>query len=73
MTLGVANIAKRIDQGLKYLPWLLTTPSIKLTCIHSSGRTIHNGPRAPTSPSMALMTSTDECSFLLAVAETPTA
>ena len=37
------------------------------------GRTIHNSPRAPTSPSMALMTSTDECSFLRAVAESPTA
>jgi hypothetical protein len=73
LTLGVADIAKRIDQGLKYLPGLLTTPSIKLTCIHSSGRTIHNGPRALTSPSMALMTSTDECSFLRAVAESPTA
>ena len=73
LTLGVADIAKRIDQALKFLPWLLTTPSVKLTCIHSSGRTIHNGPRAPPSPSMGLMTSTDECSFLRAVAESPTA
>ena len=44
LTAGVADITRRIDQALKFLPGLLTTPSVKLTCIHSSGRTIHNGP-----------------------------
>ena len=70
---GVADIALRINQVLKLLPGLLKNPSFNLTCIHSSGRTIHNGPRAPPSPSMGLMTSTDECSFLRAVSESLTA
>ena len=41
---GVADIALRINQALKLLLGLLKNPTIKLTCIHSSGRTIHNGP-----------------------------
>ena len=73
LTAGVTDIALRIDQALKFLPGLLKNPSVKLTCIHSSGRTIHKGPRATLSPSMVLMTSTDECSFLRAVSESPMA
>ena len=73
MTAAVGDIALRITQALKLLPGLLKNPAVKLACIHKSGRTIHNGPRAPTSPSMGLMVSTEECSFVRAVSESPTA
>ena len=69
MRAAVGDIALRITQALKLLPGLLKNPAVKLACMHKSGRTIHNGPRAPTSPSMGLMVSTEECSFVRAVSE----
>ena len=68
-----ASDAARIDQGLKKLPALLRNPAVKLLCMHRSGRTVHNGPKAPVEPSMALMTSTEVCTFVRAVREAPTA
>ena len=52
---AVGDIAARIDQALKRLPGLFKNPAIKLLCMHKSGRMIHNGPKAPLSPSMSLM------------------
>ena len=52
---------------------LLKNPAVKLLCMHRSGRTVHNGPKAPLQPSMELMTSTEVCTFLCAVSEAPTA
>ena len=67
------EIAARIDQGLKKLPALLRNPAVKLLCMHRSSRTVHNGPKAPVEPSMALMTSTEVCTFVRAEREAPTA
>ena len=58
---------------MKQLPALLRNPAVKLLCLHRSGRTIHNGPKAPVTPTMSLMTSTEECTFVRAVSESPTA
>jgi hypothetical protein len=71
LTAAVGDIATRITQALKHLPGLLKNPTVKLACMHKSGRTIHNGPRLPTSPSMSLMVSTEECSFVRAMSESP--
>ena len=46
---------------------------VKLICIHRSGRTVHNGWKAPQKPSLELMTSTKVCTFLRAVGTAPTA
>ena len=73
LTAAVGDIATRITQALKHLPGLLKNPAVKLACMHKSGRTIHNGPRAPTSPSMSLMVNTEECTYVRAVSESPTA
>ena len=72
-TAAITEIAVRIDQGIRKLPKLLKTPAVKLLCMHRSGRTVHNGPRAPLKPSLELMTSTEVCTFLRAVGEAPTA
>ena len=73
VTTAIGEIAARIDQGLKKLPALLRNPAVKLLCMHRSGRTVHNGPKAPVEPSMGLMTSTEVCTFVRAVSEAPTA
>ena len=73
LTAAVGDIAARIDQALKQLPALLRNPAVKLLCMHRSGRTIHNGPKAPLTPTMSLMTSTEECTYVRAVSESPTA
>ena len=41
--------------------------------MHKSRRTIHNGPMAPSSPSMSLMVNREECTYVRAVNESPTA
>ena len=61
------------QQGLRKLPPLLKNLAVKLLCMHRSGRTMHNGPKAPLKPSMELMTSTEICRFLHAVNEATTA
>ena len=53
LTTAVGDIAAMIDQALKQLPALLRNPAVK----HRSGRTIHNSPKAPLTPTMSLMTS----------------
>ena len=58
LTAAVGDIPARIDQALKKLPALLRNLAIKLLCMHRSGRTIHNGPKAPVTPNMSLMTRT---------------
>ena len=35
---------------LKKLQVLFKNPAVKLLCMHRSGRTVHNGPKAPSSP-----------------------
>ena len=55
------------------MPGLFKNPAVKLVCMHKSGRTIHNGPKAPSSPSMSLMVNTEECTYVRAVNESPTA
>ena len=60
-TAAIGDIAARIDQALKKLPALFKNPAVKLLCMHRSGRTAHNGPKAPMEPNMSLMTSTEEC------------
>ena len=60
LTAAVGDIAARIDQALKRLPGLFKNPAVKLLCMHKSGRTIHNGPKAPLSPSMSLMVNMEE-------------
>ena len=72
-TAAIGEIAARIDQGLRKLPALLKNPAVKLLCMHRSSRTVHNGPKAPLQPSMEMMTSTEVCTFVLAVREAPTA
>ena len=72
-TTAVGDIAARIDQALKRLPALFKNPVVKLLCMHRSGRTIHNGPKAPLAPTMSLMISTEECTYVRAVSESPTA
>ena len=69
---AITEIAARIDQGLKRLPKLLKS-NVKLICMHKSGRTVHNGPKAPPKPSLELMISTEVCTFLRAVGEAATA
>ena len=73
LTTAVGDIAARIDQALKRLPALFEDPVVKLLCMHRSGRTIHNGPKAPLAPTMSLMISTEECTYVRAVSESPTA
>ena len=73
LTAAVGDMAERIDQALKGLPGLFKNPAVKLLCMHKSGRTIHNGPKAPLSPSMSLMVNTEECTYVRAVNESPTA
>ena len=73
LTTAVGDKAARIDQALKQLPGLFKNPAIKLACMHKSGRTIHNGPQASLSPSMSLMVNTEECTYVRAVNESPTA
>ena len=58
---------------LKKLPVLFKNPAVKLLCMQRSGRTVHNGPKAPVEPNMSLMTNTEECTFVRAVSEAPTA
>ena len=72
-TAAITEIAARIDQGLRKLSPLLKNPAVKLLCMHRSGWTVYNGPKAPLKPSMELKTSTEVCTFLLAVNEAPTA
>ena len=72
-TAAIKDIAARIDQALKKLPALFKNPAVKLLCMHRSGRTVYNGPKAPVEPNMSLMTSTEECTFVRAVSEAPTA
>ena len=50
LTAAVGDIAARINQALKRLPALFKNPAVKLLCMHKSGRTIHNGPKASLSP-----------------------
>ena len=73
VTAAITEIGARIAKGIKRLPRLLKTQAVKLICMHRSGRTVHNGPRAPPKPSLELMTSTEVCTFLRAVGEAPTA
>ena len=72
-TAAIGDIAARIDQALKKLQALFKNPAVNLLCTHRSGRTVHNGPKAPVEPNMSLMTNTEECTFVRVVSEAPRA
>ena len=65
-TASILQIAER-NQALLRLPKLLKTQGWLLS-VHRSGRTVRNGPSAPSSPNKALMMSTEVCTYLWAVA-----
>ena len=71
-TASIPQIAERIDQAFRRLPKLLKI-QVRLLSVHRSGRTVRNGPSAPSSPNKALMMSTEVCTYLRAVAEAATA
>ena len=60
-TSDVDAIAARVDQGIKRMPKLLKNPATRLVCVHRSGRTVHNGPKAPLKPKMELIISNEVC------------
>ena len=68
VTSAVPTIGERIMQGARKLRQLLKGQT-RLIAMHRSGRIVHNGPNAPVNLSMALITSTEECSYLRAVRE----
>ena len=72
VTSSSPQIVERLDQALRRLPKLLNI-QVRLLSVHRSGRTVSNGPKAPSSPNMALMKSTEVCTFLRAVVKAATA
>ena len=69
----VDGVAARVDQGMKRRPKLLNNPATRLVCVHRSGRPIYNGPKAPLSPKMEILISTEVCEYVRAVIEAETA
>ena len=69
----IDGIAARVDQGMKRLPKLLSNPSTRLVGVHRSGRPIYNGPKAPLSPKVEILISTEACEYVRAVIEADTA
>ena len=67
-TSSIPQIVERIDQALQRLPKLLKI-QVRFLSVHRSGRTVSNGPSAPSSPSKALMMSTEVCTYLRVVVE----
>ena len=72
-TADIDAIAARVDQGIKRLPKLLKNPATWLVCVHRSGHTVHNGPKAPLQPKMELIISNEVCEYVRAVMEAETA